>query len=723
MEAYQLCAELGDLRRQGRTLSNIGQAYLALGQPQRALGFLERALPLRQQTKDWRGEDTTLNNMGLAHARLGQLDQALKLFQQALEMRRQRQDRRDIATTLTYLGEVLTLSGQNERALAALSESLDLRRQIGDPLRVGTTLTILGQAEAAQGHHEQAKKHLSEAIATARELASEEQQLIALGTLAQVCLHAGDVHKSMTHTMAAIDLVESRRVNIPSPELRAFYLASRQDPYQLAVSAHMQLHRQEPAAGHARAALAINERRRARSLIDLLIEAGVEIRHGIAPSLLEQRDRLQERLRELATNYQSARVRDEADRQGRLESRLEVVRTELAVVESKIRKQSPVYDDITRPKPLDARQIMALLDRDTLLLEYALGDDASLLWAVTDQAVQAFVLPPRTQIESTARDLHQAWSTRDIGASREEAVAAQRLSDLVVAPVAELLDHSNLVIVADGALHYIPFGALPQPGSRSPLLVKHTVSHLPSASVLAVQRRRLATRPPTAKLLAVLADPVFGQNDPRLAKTSGEYELKTDSAELQRLPASRHEAEAVLGLVTEGQAYSALGLDASREAIVNGQFDSYRYIHLATHGVLDSDHPELSGLVLSMLDDAGRPRDGILRLHDIYNLQLQADLVVLSGCRTALGQELRGEGLVGLSRGFLSAGTRGVVASLWQVQDRATAELMIHLYRALLVSGASPSQALRQAQLRILKDRRWRDPYYWAGFVLIGDWQ
>jgi CHAT domain-containing protein len=190
----------------------------------------------------------------------------------------------------------------------------------------------------------------------------------------------------------------------------------------------------------------------------------------------------------------------------------------------------------------------------------------------------------------------------------------------------------------------------------------------------------------------------------------------------ERLPASRREADAIAALAPPGQILEALDFQAARPLVLSDRLREFRVVHFATHGVIDSEHPALSGLALSMVDAAGRPQEGFLHLHDIYNLRLDADLVVLSGCRTALGKELRGEGLIGLTRGFQYAGAPRVIASLWRMEDQATAALMERFYRALWVEGLRPAAALREAQLWVRQQRRWRDPWFWAGFVLAGDW-
>src|SRR6185436_2255960 len=250
-------------------------------------------------------------------------------------------------------------------------------------------------------------------------------------------------------------------------------------------------------------------------------------------------------------------------------------------------------------------------------------------------------------------------------------------------------------------------------------------------------RRERAGRRPPAGLVAVLADPVFGRDDPRLGRgilassqpAAGRprgLESVAQAAGLDgfpRLPASRREAELILRSVPPEESLRAFGFDASRERVLAGALEPFRIVHFATHGLIHPEHPELSGIVLSLLDTHGRQRDGFLRLHEIYDLHLEADLVVLSACRTALGQEIRGEGLSGLTQGFFHAGASRVVVSLWGVDDEATAELMGRFYHGLLRQRLPPGQALRAAQLALAADSRRSSPYFWAGFTLQGEWR
>jgi CHAT domain-containing protein len=244
--------------------------------------------------------------------------------------------------------------------------------------------------------------------------------------------------------------------------------------------------------------------------------------------------------------------------------------------------------------------------------------------------------------------------------------------------------------------------------------------------VLAVLRREAATRQRAPQTIAVFADPVFSRQDARVRPGVATAPVLTAEVkrggELQRVLTARDEADKIAELAS-GAAFVARDFDANRSAVLQTDLRPYRILHFATHGWVDDTHPDLSWLALSMVDKTGEPHDGYLRLHEIYNLKLNAELVVLSACETALGKEVKGEGLLGLTRGFMYAGTPRVVASLWQVNGVATSNLMQVFYRRMLrpERKLSPSAALRAAQLEIKK--QWPEPYYWGAFVLQGEWR
>jgi CHAT domain-containing protein len=385
---------------------------------------------------------------------------------------------------------------------------------------------------------------------------------------------------------------------------------------------------------------------------------------------------------------------------------------------------------------------------------------------VTATSIEVYELPKRAIIESAARQVYGLLTARNRGAKFEtteelaargakadadSTVAGKALSEMVLAPVAGRLTKRRLLVVPDGALQYVPFAALPKPGASGAELLAATseVVSLPSASTLAVLRHSIANRPPAPKTIAVLADPVFNSDDERvqaafsrnrvtrstaaiaqrtsvvkseIKKSASESGWESDLLNMSRLRFTRREADAVVALAPADSRREQLDFEANLANAIKGDLSQYRIVHFATHGFLNSRHPELSGIVLSLIDEKGQEQDGFLRAHQIYDLKLPADLIVLSGCRTGLGKEIRGEGLIGLTRAFMHAGSARVLVSLWDVNDEATAELMRRFYTGLLGSEKlSPAAALRAAQTSMSHDKRWSAPYYWAGFILQGE--
>jgi CHAT domain-containing protein len=402
-------------------------------------------------------------------------------------------------------------------------------------------------------------------------------------------------------------------------------------------------------------------------------------------------------------------------------------------LEAKIDAADPRLATFLRPKPLDIDDIQALLDDDTVLLEYALGDERSYVWVVSAREIRAFTLPARRVIEAIARRVHEqlARPPRHTAAlepgPREPIQDLRALSRLIIQPAAPLFK-KRLVLVLPGALSLVPFGALPVEGD-APLIARQEIVQIPSATILRAMRERAAVRPRPAKIAAIFADPVFDPTDPRVrrdtvgARADGAVSARRAAGvSLTRLPFSSHEAKEIASLAP-GSIKVHEGLYATRERALDPGLSDYRFIHFATHGIVRQDVPDLSSVVLSLVDRNGRPRDGFVMLPDVYDMTLNADVVVLSGCQTALGRHVRGEGPIGLARGFMYAGVPRVVASLWKVDDLATAELMKRFYRGVLAGGLTPAAALRAAQRELAADRRWRSPYFWAPFVLQGDWR
>ncbi len=820
-QAVSFWQKLNNQLAMASTLLPMGQVYEILGAWQRALECYEQALAIFREMKYLRGEGQTLNEIGIVYERLGEIGKWIEYSNQALLLWRKSGDRHFLAGTLVNLGAAQSQAGDWQSATDHFKEAIKLYQELGDRREEAIALRemgrhcarqqnyqtaldyyqqslglssatgmrrkeditrlVIGEAYHALQRFDEAARYYEEALSIARENKNPATEATILYNLAANERSRGNTAQARTLVEESLRINESLRSGLLSPESRASFLVYVQKSYRLYTELLMRQHQLEPTNGLNARAFEISERQRARSLLDQLTEASVDVRQGVDAVLIAREHALAKQLNDKArtpTNTQEQTVA--------LKREISQFETDLEQAQVAIRKASPHYAALVQPQPLKLPEIQAQLDADTLLLEYALGSERSYLWAITKDSLASYELPRGEQIKQSALavyDLLAARSTSKRGESalqRQERIAhaetqlpaaAQALSQMLLAPVAAELGNKRLVIVADGALQYIPFAMLPEPAvekgrkgegekgrtrsalavSTTPLIVGHEVVSLPSASALALQRAELAGRKPAPKLLAVIADPVFDRSDARfktgVTDTSDKAQEQAltfnDTRRIEhladqsdsksgttirrltvpRLPFTRQEATRLLALAPKNSSFSAIDFQASRATVLSGDLSQYRYVHFATHGLLDSERPGLSSLVLSMLNAEGKPQDGFLRANDIYNLKLPAELVVLSACQTGLGKEIKGEGLVGLTRGFMYAGAPRVVVSLWNVNDRATAELMAKFYEKMLKEGARPAAALRAAQVEMWKQKQWQSPYYWAAFTLQGEWR
>lgn len=746
-------------RREADTLDNIGVVYAALGDPPQALENLQRALELRRSVKDVSGEANSLHYLGFTYATLDNTTKALEYYNLALPLRRAAGDRRGEGVTLNAIGEIYDLLGDTQKAFEHHQQALQILRAIGDRQQEGRALAHLGNVESHLGRLQQAVENYTQSISIFESLGAKRDEAWARQGLARVERDRGNLEEARRQIETAIAFVEAMRIQVSSRQLRASYLASKQNAYEFYIDLLMLMHRRDPKAGHDAMAFQISERARARGFREMLAESGVDLRQGVDPALLERERDLSQVLNAKAERLMRLRGQGNTDEQvASLKKEVSALENEYQQVQGDIRRSSPHYAAITQPSTLTLREVQQqLLDRDTMLLEYSLGSERSYLWAITANSYRSYELPARERIEQSARRVYGLVKARSVKkkneseAQRSERIrradseltkAASELGEMVLGPVAAELGSKRLAIVADGMLQYIPFAMLPVPDARrsayQPLIVKHEIVTLASASALAVQRRERMGRKLAPRDIAVIADPVFDVADPRV---NGGVRVQPQTADfnatrivehlsegeaklrIPRLPYTRQEAERILSVLPAGANLKAVDFNAQRAAALSGELRQYRYIHFATHGYIDSEKPGLSAIVLSLVDEHGKARDGFLRAQEIYNLQLPAELVVLSACQTGLGREIKGEGLVGLTRGFMYAGAPRVIVSLWSVSDRGTADLMGRLYAGMIKNGQRPAAALRSAQLEMWRQKNWRSPYYWAAFVQQGDWR
>lgn len=601
------------------------------------------------------------------------------------------------------------------------------------------TLNNLGWLFKAENDPEKALLYFSPALRAFESLSDPANRSAVLYGMAQSrrLLHQFDL--AQQDFEAAMDAVEEVRRGLAGDDLGASYFATRHDLYESYVDLLMEQHRSEPGKGFDIRAFNISQRARAREFLDNLNSTDLISAQDLTlpdiPADLERREFLLSEIKAAAKCRSDLIQRDALTDQIAAWAQRERERTtELQLLQRRGWLGSARNKPWSEPLTMTQIQHQAL-DEDTLLLHYELGNPRSYLWVVSTHNSSVFELPSKDVIEKVAIRCHtllsQSHKRRYAAAAWQ---ASAELARLVLAPAIPDLSTKRLLVAGEDALLLIPFGALwldgqlTRAGHPRPLLATHEIVHAPSASVLAQLRRRSPRHTSGLGGIAVFADPVYQRDDPRFAIPPGQprqQETAKDngSNEFLRLPHSREEAHAILSLFPPADRRLAIGFDASREAFLDHNFGKVDYLHFAVHGLLHSDRPQLSGLALSMWDPSGRPMQGTLHAQEIAAVALHAKLVVLSGCQTALGKRIEGEGLVGLPRAFFQAGAQTVVVSLWGVRDQATSELMRRFYELVVDEDLKPSAALRAAQLSMLEGPRFKSPSYWASFVLQGDWR
>lgn len=811
LQALEISRLIQDRDRESLTLSALGTLYFDLGDKHKAIDCYHAALNEARSGLNRSQEAAVLVNLGVAHKALKENAKAMEYYQQALKLAQALDDQELLAAVLTNLARLHDLTGESATALNYYQQSLPVWRALGNASGETVTLKNMGALAETAGRREEALEHFRQALALTEVTGDATREAHIRGDIARVERSLGNIIGSLAEIEKTLAIFDSQRQQVFNSDLRASFAATNQQYYEFYVDLLMQLHNQKSAARlsenneaksetYLAKAFRASENARARALADLIVEARIDLREGVPANLLERENDLRQRLTvKKAERVALTRKKSSAAELETLAQ--EIINLNLAYeqTQSEIRRANPRYASITRPLPIGLAEVQSeLLDDESALLEFALGEERSYVWAIGKNSVLTATLPPRAEIEEQALRFYELLTARSQmvkfektaqrqkriqEADRELNQLAASLSEVLLKPVGDALSTKRLLVVGDGILNYIPFGALPAPEvgidrnkeprtvrkslNRStvtpssnpyifspPMLVKHEIICLPSATVLAELRRDPQLRRQPTQEIAIIADPVFNVSDDRIALSQTHFNkelvankaatdsplpnsnpqtlaesLETvlrnvserDAGGLTRLHFSRQEAVKIASLANEHKPMVALDFQANRSLVVGDALGPYRYIHFATHGLLNGQAPELSGLVLSLVNEQGESQLGVLRLGDIYKLKLSAELVVLSACRTGLGKEVRGEGVMGLTRGFMHAGVPRVIASLWSVDDAATSEFMTRFYRGLLNEKQSPAAALRAAQISMWKGKQWQSPYYWAAFTLQGE--
>ncbi len=746
-QAQSLIDEENEPFKMGQIANGLGHIFNENGLPESALIQYKRALDYLGKTSDTSDDMVTIWALGSTYHLLGNYPEALTHLRQALAS--EAPDSLFAALCNEYLGRVYISMGEHAVALECLQSALTAYTRAGNPLEEARVLGLMGQVYQQQRKPESARRHYRQALASFGGLSDRINQAAIYYALGRLELKTRNYDAAEDYLRQSLEVTENIRRVSTSTDLTAAFSASVYARYESYIECLMHKHQAQQTKDLAVRAFEISELARGRSLAEVLRVTETNLTPGLDPQLAAQEKALR----------QSLRLKEEAKvallSTSNKRAELDALEVELARLEQEhkqvietIEALSPSYKQLTRPVAWDLRRIQeqVITDDQTVLLEYCLGSEASYVWVVTRDSIKSYNLPSRELITDMVQKTYKLLASPTNPDNPKEVIeAVQGLGRMILSPVAAELNKDRIIIVADGALHYIPFQVLPTPQAPyEPLVSNYEIINAPSASILGELRKEAERRQP-AKLLAAFGDPVFetnyGQRKDKAEsenQTAGQalgiarwhqalrdIELKGDSfdpSRIQPLFSAKGELTNLREVASGGETFVASDFIATRELLLNMDLTQYAILHFATHGLIDPKRPENSCLVLSTVDLAGKPQNGFVGLQDIYGLRAPVDLVVLSACQTALGKDVRGEGLLGLTRGFMYAGASSVVASLWKVDDEATAELMRQFYTNLLQNGMTPAAALGGAQNSIRQRPEWQAPFYWAGFTLQGEY-
>lgn len=753
VEVLRLLRKMGQASGQAFALAALGADYLRMNEHSAALEYFRQALQLFKMLDHASGEQDSMSQLCVAELGMNSLHSALQYCSESVRLVARLHDPKREAISFKNLGAVEEALEHIEKADALYQRAAQLSHDVQDARFEAAAIMSQGLLKARRGDQQSAILLYKAALSLSQAAETPDGEISARYEIARSEYVLGLHEDAQLQLDRAIELAEGQRSKVGSYLLRSSYFTSIRKCYDLYVEILMARHRKDPGGGFNRLALEKAEASRARTLLDALAEPHLDSSAERDPNAAAQLRLLRARLaaayeERLKLMLENGRPRSMAENA----RRISLLSTEYNRATEATRGNHPVP---TVPFPAGAldQTLRNLFDPQTVVLEFLLGEEHSFAWRVAQDGVSSYVLPARKTISAmverwrslvTARkpipgETNAARKKRVDLSDRELSGEARRLACTILRPL-DGLEGRRLIVISDDILDSLPFAALPLDGcSRTdgpPLITRYEVVNVPSILSLDRLRQREKSFAGSAAGVAVVADPVFSGDDPRVKIRSNRMNSPSAAPSalglalrdvgwnrLERLPATRREANAISARVPAHDAFIALDFNANLKNVLSARLSRYLILHLATHGLLDAKHPELSGLVFSLVDENGHATNGYLQAQEIYELNLHAELVVLSACGSGLGQQISGEGTVGLARAFMHAGSPRVISTLWSIEEDSTSELMGQFYDLVLNKKLSPAAALREAQLRLARDKQWASPFFWAGFLLTGEWR
>lgn len=730
--------------------NNMGVIYEDYGDLESAENFRIQAFDFFVKADYSFGQLGSLPSLAELKFHRGKIDEARQSYKEIISRADLIDDNFHAAIAKEGLGNIELKTGNFKSAIEYYRQAIGTYNQLD--IKLPRVDNNLGLAYEKKGETEKAKSYFDKALQANLKTKDLLPATENLYNLARINLRENKLDTAVEQIRNSINITETLYSDVLNTKLKRNYFSNSFDHYNLFIEILMKKYAADFDRKFLMEAIQAAERSRARSMLENLALSEADFIRDADPEDIKKEKEIRRRLNDKADKLTDI-LSGNADitETERLSKEINALENELENLKAEIKRQSPIYSAIKNPPPLDVADFQQnVLDENSIFLEFSLGENESYLWMIEKEKVDSFILPPRSEIEPHVEKLRELLVSREMktGESIEDfqkrvtdaetnyRAESKILSNRIFGQIADKIGSKRLIIVPDGKLHYFPVSALPLPNSDSdePLLLTNETVYAPSAQTLLFLEKSDRQNDETANNLLIFSDPVFTADDARFStgnKPSEEVEIvKKESFRfvasmnsLQRLTASRNESDSILNIVGTGNADSFTGFDANRENLLKLKTEDYKIIHFATHGKTDENRPELSGIVLSRFNEKGNKLNEFFRIHDIYGLNLKADLVVLSACETGLGKEVKGEGLMSLNNAFLQSGAKSVMASLWKVEDNATLELMKSFYGGITVENLTPSQSLRKAQLKLRQNPQTSSPFYWAAFTIQGDFK
>jgi len=704
-------------------LNLIGVTYRNIGNYDKALDYLIKAHTKAQEIGDGYLLSAVLNNIGniyrdkgLISGNIKDLYQALSYHEKALETAKKSNDFGTEIEVLNNLGSVHSDLENFQQALEYFQQGYEKAEKIDDLEAKGMILNNIGIVYYNQGNYEESTRYYQMAIDLAQELEGGQILWEAYLEVGNAYFKQNKIFEALKNYKNSIRIIENIRSQIKLEELKASYLGTdkRIEAYQYLIHLLVSLHKDNDGMGYDQQALDYLERAKARSFLDSLEVAQVDISMGINFKL---KNREKELMKDISNIYSKLLVAQlESEEKENLLKQLTEKENELETLKREIRSKSPYYADLKYPEVITLKETQRkLLNPKTAFIAYTIGKENSYGFVITKNNLMIFPVPKKSVIQNLVSDYLKVITDKDyknfnLGYDLYQALVPSNLNKSI----------RKIIFIPDDILHFLPFETLVTEENNSHWLVKdYQITYAPSiSSYREIIHRKKKNKSSRHYDILAFGDPDFGQLE---SEANGgdifQNFYASNAFNFYRLKYSGTEIERISSLFKEKKEDIFIREAATEKQLKNLNLDDYKIIHFATHSLIDDKKPARSSIVLSL--NSSDEEDGFIQMREIYNLNLNSDLITLSACQTGLGQFIKGEGIEGLNRSFFFAGASSVLMSLWAVNDQATYQLMERFYSHLR-SSEPIANSLRNAKLEMISSEAVSHPYYWAGFIVSG---